>query len=140
MSQNFYSKEVAVGSSFPWKTGSPVQVSAGPRGFGPLTSTASRLGRHNPLASPFRPPINDGLGSESRPLPNQERTVPLRYRVSVASIQQPTEASKSPAATAEAVRVQRLRDDARRPMSINLAEGIALSHKLMQFVGTARPH
>lgn len=75
-----------------------------------------------------------------RPLPNQERTDPLRYRVSVASIQQPTEASKSPAVAAEAVRVQRLRDDARRPMSINLAEGIALSHKLMQFVGTARPH
>jgi hypothetical protein len=57
----------------------------------------------------------------------------------VASIQQPTEASKSPAAAAEAVRVRRLRDDARRPMSVNLAEGIALSHKLMQFVGTARP-
>jgi hypothetical protein len=80
------------------------------------------------------------LGSESRLLPNQERTVPLRYRVSVASSQQPTEASKSPAVAAEVVRVQRLRDDARRPMSINLAEGIALSHKLMQFVGTARPH
>lgn len=45
-----------------------------------------------------------------------------------------------PAAAAEAVRVQRLRDDARRPMNINLAEGIALSHKLMQFVGTARSH
>jgi len=85
------------------------------------------------------PPIDDGLGSESRPLPRQKRTVPLRYRVFVASIQQPSEASKGPAAAAEAVRVQRLRDDAQRPMSINLAEGIALSHKLMQFVGTARP-
>jgi len=80
------------------------------------------------------------LGSESRPLPSQERTIPLRYRVFVASIQQSSEASKSPAAAAEMVRVQRLRDDAQRPMSINLAEGIALSHKLMQFVGTARPH
>jgi hypothetical protein len=57
----------------------------------------------------------------------------------VASIQQASETPKSPAVVAEAIRVQRLRDDARRPMSINLAEGIALSHKLMQFVGTARP-
>jgi len=79
------------------------------------------------------------LGSESRPLPNQERTIPLRYRVFVAPIQQSGETPKGPAATAEAVRVRRLRDDARRPMSVNLAEGIALSHKLMQFVGTARP-
>lgn len=56
------------------------------------------------------------------------------------AIQQSGEAPKGSAAAAEAIRVQRLRDDARRPMSINLAEGIALSHKLMQFVGTARPH
>jgi hypothetical protein len=47
---------------------------------------------------------------------------------------------KDPAAAAEAVRIQRLRDDAQRPMSVNLAEGIALSHKLMQFVGIARSH
>lgn len=79
------------------------------------------------------------MGNESPPLPNQERTIPLRYRVFVASIQQSGEAQKDPAAVAEAIRVQRLREDARRPMSINLAEGIALSHKLMQFVGTARP-
>jgi hypothetical protein len=79
------------------------------------------------------------LGSESRPLPKQEGTIPLRYRVFVASIQQSGEAPTGPAAVAEAIRVQRLRDDARRPMSINLAEGIALSHKLMQFVGTAHP-
>lgn len=78
------------------------------------------------------------MGSESRPLSDQERTIPLRYRVSVALIQQPGEASKGPAAVAEATRVQRLRVDARRPMSVNLAEGIALSHKLMQFVGAAR--
>jgi hypothetical protein len=45
---------------------------------------------------------------------------------------------RSSAANAEAVRVQRLREDARRPMSVNLAEGIALSHKLMQFTGAAR--
>jgi hypothetical protein len=58
----------------------------------------------------------------------------------VASIQESGNTPKDPAAAAEAVRVQRLREDAQRPMSINLAEGIALSHKLMQFVGTARPH
>jgi hypothetical protein len=85
------------------------------------------------------PAINAGLGSEGHPLPKQERAVPLRYRLFMASIQQPGGTSKGAAAT-EAIRLQRLRDDARRPMSTNLAEGIALSHKLMQFVGTARPH
>ena len=41
-------------------------------------------------------------------------------------------------ANAETIRVQRLREDARRPISVNLAEGIALSHKLMRFTGAAR--
>ena len=36
------------------------------------------------------------------------------------------------------MRVRRLREDARRPMSVNLAESIALSHKLMRFTGAAR--
>jgi hypothetical protein len=45
---------------------------------------------------------------------------------------------KTPAEVAEAVRVRRLREDARRPISVNLAEGIALSHQLMQFTGVAR--
>lgn len=44
----------------------------------------------------------------------------------------------SAAARAEAVRVQRLREDAQRPMSVNLAEGIALSHKLIRISETAR--
>jgi hypothetical protein len=44
----------------------------------------------------------------------------------------------SPAAVAEAVRRQRLREDGQRPISVNLAEGIALSHKLMRFTGAAR--
>jgi hypothetical protein len=44
----------------------------------------------------------------------------------------------SPAETAEAVRVRRLREDARRPINVNLAEGIAVSHKLMRFTGAAR--
>ena len=47
------------------------------------------------------------------------------------------EKARSSAANAEAVRVQRLREDARRPISVNLAEGIALSHKLMRFTGAA---
>jgi hypothetical protein len=42
------------------------------------------------------------------------------------------------AAAAEAVRLRRLREDAKRPMSVNLAEGIALSHQLMRFTGAAR--
>ena len=45
---------------------------------------------------------------------------------------------QTPAETVEAVRVRRLREDAQRPISVNLAEGIALSHKLMRFTGAAR--
>ena len=59
----------------------------------------------------------------------------LRYFVSMASDQHREDGRD---AAAEAVRLQRLREDARRPMSVNLAEGIALSHQLMQFTGAAR--
>ena len=55
----------------------------------------------------------------------------------MASIQQPGQASKDPAAVAEAVRVQRLREDAQRPMSVNLAETIALSHALLKMAAPA---
>jgi hypothetical protein len=41
-------------------------------------------------------------------------------------------------AASDPVRARRLREDAKRPMSVNLAEGIALSHKLLRFVGIAR--
>jgi len=51
---------------------------------------------------------------------------------------QTSNTSKDPVAQAEAARRKRLRADAQRPMSVNLAEGIALSHQLMQFVGAAR--
>lgn len=64
----------------------------------------------------------------------------LRYLSLMSSDRQASTASKNAAAQAEAVRRQRLRADAQRPMSVNLAEGIALSHQLMQFVGTARQH
>lgn len=53
-------------------------------------------------------------------------------------MEQRQSAHTSAAAKAEAVRVQRLREDAQRPMSVNLAEGIALSHKLMRFAGSAK--
>jgi hypothetical protein len=39
---------------------------------------------------------------------------------------------------AETVRVQRLREDAQRSISVNLAETIALSHKVIRFAGSAR--
>lgn len=38
----------------------------------------------------------------------------------------------------EALRKKGIRADAKRSLSENLAEGIALSHKLMRFAGTAR--
>jgi hypothetical protein len=47
-------------------------------------------------------------------------------------------ATPSAAEKAEAVRVRRLREDAKRPISVNLQETIALSHKLMRFAGAAR--
>ena len=56
----------------------------------------------------------------------------------MASIQQPGQAAKDPAATAEAVRIQRLRDDAQRPMSVNLAETIALSHAVLKMAAAAQ--
>jgi hypothetical protein len=42
----------------------------------------------------------------------------------------------SPTLAAEAVRIQRLQEDAARAISVNLAEGIALSHKLIRFSNT----
>lgn len=38
----------------------------------------------------------------------------------------------------EIVRIRRLRDQARRPLAVNLAEGIALSEFLATFRGAAR--
>jgi len=49
-----------------------------------------------------------------------------------------TSASKDAAAKAEAVRIRRLREDAQRPMSVNLAETIALSHALLKMADAAR--
>ncbi len=38
----------------------------------------------------------------------------------------------------ELVRLRRLREQARRPLAVNLAEGIALSEFLSSFTGAAR--
>lgn len=45
---------------------------------------------------------------------------------------------RSGADAAEAVRIMRLREDARRPISVNLAETIALSHAVMKIADAAR--
>jgi hypothetical protein len=47
------------------------------------------------------------------------------------------ELEKPPSSAADPVRLERLRRDAERPMSENFAEGIALSHALLRFVGVA---
>jgi len=60
--------------------------------------------------------------------------------LAVESTKRTSKPLKDAATEAETVRLNRLREDARRPMSVNLAEGIALSHKLMRFTGSARPH
>lgn len=57
---------------------------------------------------------------------------------SIPTMSGPAQPASPAAQQAEAVRVQRLREDSERPMSVNLAEGIALSHKLMRFAGCAR--
>lgn len=49
-----------------------------------------------------------------------------------------TERLATPQPVPDAVRIRRLRKDAKRPMSTNLAEGIALSHALLRFTGVAR--
>jgi len=56
----------------------------------------------------------------------------------MSSDRQTNSASKDAALQAEAIRLQRLREDAQRPMNVNLAETIALSHTLLQFAGAAR--
>jgi hypothetical protein len=61
----------------------------------------------------------------------------LRYGVQMAPPEPAGKASEA-AAAAEEVRVQRLQSDAQRPMSVNLAETIALSHQLLQLAGAAR--
>lgn len=49
-----------------------------------------------------------------------------------------TRNESTPAEVAEAVRVKRLREDAKRPISVNLAETIALSHQLLKMADAAQ--
>jgi hypothetical protein len=42
------------------------------------------------------------------------------------------------AAAAETIRTRRLREDAQRPISVNLAETIALSHELIKMAEAAK--
>jgi hypothetical protein len=57
----------------------------------------------------------------------------LAYDVRMATAKE-----RSGAEAAEAVRVRRLREDARRPLGVNLAETIALSHELIKMADAAR--
>jgi len=56
----------------------------------------------------------------------------------VDSTQRAGKPSKDAAAEAEAVRLNRLREDGRRPISVNLAETIALSHALLKMADAAQ--
>lgn len=49
-----------------------------------------------------------------------------------------SEPAITPTPMLDSTRVERLRRDAQRPMSTNLAQGISLSHALLSFVGVAR--
>lgn len=60
-----------------------------------------------------------------------------RTAASIHAVEQRQKTNAQAAADAEAVRIQRLREDAQRSLSVNLAEGIALSHKLLRFTGAA---
>lgn len=79
---------------------------------------------------PVRPPDGD-----------QYLRRPESRRATVLAMESSQRASKPPkgaAAEAEAVRLSRLRQDAQRPMSVNLAETIELSHALMKMADSAR--
>jgi hypothetical protein len=54
------------------------------------------------------------------------------------SVQRANKPPKDAAAEAEAVRLHRLREDAQRPTSVNLAETIALSHALLKMAAPAQ--
>jgi hypothetical protein len=65
-------------------------------------------------------------------------SISTSYRFGMAATHQPAAAPKDAAAEAEAVRRRRLREDAQRPMSVNLAETIELSHALLKMAASAQ--
>lgn len=75
---------------------------------------------------PVRPPDGDQYLSR------------LATVLDMESIQRARKSSKDAAAEAEEVRLNRLREDARRPLSVNLAETIALSHALLKMAAPAQ--
>jgi hypothetical protein len=85
---------------------------------------------------PISSPVRNGCSSLAE---NQGPSRPgLRYGIRVRSIEQPKTPVDNRAGDSESVRLRRLRKDAERPLSVNLAEGISLSHQLMQFTDAAR--
>jgi hypothetical protein len=69
------------------------------------------------------------------PLPGwQERSYSSRSTISSHVKRNENTAAEA----AEAVRLKRLREDARRPISVNLAETIALSHALLKMADSAQ--
>jgi hypothetical protein len=65
---------------------------------------------------------------------------PLSNRLRIASTRIGREVNRAEknAAAVEQARLRRLREDARRPISVNLAETIALSHELMKLAAAAK--
>jgi len=53
-------------------------------------------------------------------------------------VEQLGKTTSAAAREADAVRIRRLREDARRPISVNLAETIALSHALIKMADAPR--
>lgn len=66
------------------------------------------------------------------------KSSPSATVLTMESAQRVSKSPKDAAAEAETIRVNRLREDARRPMSVNLAETIALSHALLKMADAAQ--
>jgi hypothetical protein len=79
--------------------------------------------------------IDADLGSSSQSGGGLRRSVTV---LAMESIPRASKPPKNAVAQAEAVRLRRLREDARRPISVNLAETIALSHALLKMADAAR--
>jgi hypothetical protein len=103
----------------------------------------TRLGRFGAVGCSAKPAPPSNSKQNHKTLKAHQKQSPkttFSYRLRMPQAQPTSEQRKrTNAKNAEQVRLQRLREDAARPMSKNLTEGIALSHQLMQFTGAARP-
>jgi hypothetical protein len=80
--------------------------------------------------------VDDVAGAFTRyPVRSRRPSLPC---LTMEPIQPASKPSNDAAAKAAAIRVSRLREDAQRPISVNLAETIALSHALMKMADAAR--